>query len=601
MKNTYSNRKFIIIGIFLAVGIIFIAKLFYLQIINKSYLLSAQNNVIRIITQYPARGLVFDRNGKLLVYNEAAYDLMVIPSQVKSPDTLELCNLIGIDRETFRKRLKAIRNYSTRKASVFEKQISKETYGYMQEKLFKFPGFYVQSRILRSYTYPFAAHTFGYIGEVDNATVVRDPYYKPGDYIGISGLEKTYEKELRGVNGVRRIMVDVFNREKGSFQNGRYDTAAVKGKDIRITIDADLQAYGERLMTNKKGSIVAIEPSTGEILCLISTPSYNPNLLVGRVRSKNYEKLENDTLEPLFNRALQATYPPGSTFKLMNALIALQEGTSTPETRFPCNGTASQPIKCSHYHPAPQNMLGAIELSCNPYFWRTFNGIMNKYRDIHESYNVWRNHVLSFGFGNAFDSDLFNEGKGFIPACEYFDKYFGEKGWRAMTIRSLSIGQGEILLTPIQMANYATVIANRGYYYVPHLLKSIEGDNDNSKRIVKKTTTIDPGYFNLIVEGMYNVFEGSMGTARRYKVDSLDVCGKTGTAENPHGKAHSIFIAFAPKDNPRIAIAVVVENAGFGATWAAPITTLMIERYLNGKTKRPEIEDYIINGNLIGR
>ncbi|MCX6235174.1 MAG: penicillin-binding protein 2 [Bacteroidetes bacterium] len=600
MKNIYSERKYVVIGIFLAVGFIFIAKLFYLQIINKSYLLSAQNNVIRIITQYPARGLIFDRNGKLLVYNEAAYDLMVVPDQVKKFDTLELCNLIGIDREIFTHRLKSIREYSTRKASVFEKQISKETYGYMQEKLFKFPGFYVQSRILRSYTYPIAAHTFGYIGEVDNATVSSDPYYKPGDYIGISGIEKTYEKELRGVNGVKRIMVDVFNREKGSFQNGKYDTSAVKGKDLWITIDADLQLYAEQLMAHKKGSIVAIEPSSGEILCLVSCPSYDPNLLVGRVRSKNYEILEKDTLQPLFNRALQATYPPGSSFKLMNALIALQEGTTTPEVRFPCNGTASVPIKCSHYHPAPQNMLGAIELSCNPFFWRTFNTIMNKTRDIHDSYNLWRNHVMSFGFGNSFSSDLFTEVKGFIPATDYYDKYFGEKGWRSMTIRSLSIGQGEILVTPLQLANYVATISNRGYYYVPHLMKSIESEEDYSRTRVKKTTTIDPKYFTIIVEGMYNVFEGSMGTARHYKVDSLDICGKTGTAENPHGKAHSIFIAFAPKDNPRIAMAVIVENAGFGATWAAPITTLLIEKYLTGKTKRKDVEERIINCNLIG-
>jgi penicillin-binding protein 2 len=600
MKNIYSERKYIIIGIFLAVGFIFVAKLFYLQIINKSYLLSAQNNVIRIITQYPARGLIFDRNGKLLVYNEAAYDLMVVPDQVKRFDTLELCNLIGIDRDIFSRRLKSIRIYSTRKTSVFEKQISKETYGYMQEKLFKFPGFYVQSRILRSYTYPIAAHTFGYIGEVDNATVSSDPYYKPGDYIGISGIEKTYEKELRGVNGVKRIMVDVFNREKGSFQNGKYDTIAVKGKDMRITIDADLQLYAEQLMSHKKGSIVAIEPSSGEILCLVSSPSYDPNLLVGRVRSRNYEILEKDTLQPLFDRALQATYPPGSTFKLMNALIALQEGTTTPEVRFPCNGTESVPIKCSHYHPSPQNMLGAIELSCNPFFWRTFNTIMNKTRDIHDSYNMWRNDVMSFGLGNSFSSDLFNEVKGFIPATDYYDKYFGVKGWRAMTIRSLSIGQGEILVTPLQLANYVTTISNRGYYYVPHLMKSIEGEEDYSKTRVKKTTTIDPKYFTLIVEGMYNVFEGSMGTARRYKVDSLDICGKTGTAENPHGKGHSIFIAFSPKDNPRIAIAVIVENAGFGATWAAPITTLLIEKYLTGKTKRKDVEERMINCNLIG-
>jgi penicillin-binding protein 2 len=579
------------------VGVIFIGKLFYLQIIDRSYILSAQNNVIRIITQYPARGLIYDRNGKLMVYNEAAFDLMVIPSQVKAFDTLEFCQLIGLDKSNVKDRLVKARNYSMRKASIFERQISKESFSYFKEMLYKFPGFYVQPRTLRYYPSRIAAHTLGYIGEADRSTIEENPYYNPGDYIGISGLESNYEEVLRGVKGVKRVMVDVFGREKGSFQEGRFDSAAVKGQDIHISLDAELQAYGERLMSNKKGSIVAIEPSTGEILVLVSSPSYDPNLLVGRIRSTNYEILSNDSLQPLFNRALSATYPPGSTFKLLNALIALQTGASVPSTSYSCQGPVTVPIKCSHYHPNPLNMYGAIEQSCNPYFWKTFSSIMQLKKDIHDSYNLWRDHVVSFGFGNRFGTDLFNESKGFIPKPDYFDKYYGNTGWRAMTIRSLSIGQGEILATPLQMANFAATVANRGFFYAPHLIRSIGDTIPDPEFREKHATTISAANMEVVVEGMFRVFES--GTARYYKIPDLELCGKTGTAENPHGKDHSIFLAFGPKNKPEIAIAVVVENSGFGATWAAPIATLIMEKYLTGEIKRPDVEERMISADLI--
>jgi len=599
MKNPYAERKYIIIGIFLFVGILYVGKLFYLQIINKSYTLSAQNNVLRLVTQYPARGLIYDRNGELMVYNEAAYDLMLIPRQMKEFDTLALCALLDIDMETFMEKYQKIVKYSRFKASVFEKQISKETYGYLEEMMFKFPGFFVQTRSLRNYAFPVAAHTLGYVGEVSRRSLEKDPYYRQGDYIGNSGLEYDYEKVLRGEKGVKRVLVDVFNREKGSFQDGLYDTVAVAGKDIQVTLDAKLQAYGELLMTNKKGSIVALEPATGEILALVTSPAYDPNLLVGRVRSENYKALNQDTLEPLFNRALAATYPPGSTFKLLNALIALQEGAAKPSTTYSCEGRETRPIRCSHSHTTPVNMYQAIEISCNPYFWKTFRAIFNQKERVQDNYNMWRNHVLSFGFGNYFDTDLFNEAKGFIPKDSYYSKYYGERGWRALTIRSLSIGQGEILSTPLQMANFAAIVANGGYYYLPHLVKSVDNITLQGEFNIRKNTTIDPGYFDVIIEGMHEVFEGDEGTARWYKVDGIAICGKTGTAENPHGKDHSIFIAFAPKDDPKIAVATVVETSGFGSTWAVPITTLMIERYLTGTIKRPRVEEDMINGNLI--
>jgi len=604
MEKLYARRKIIVIGLFLLFGLIFLIRLFYIQVIADKYILSANNNVLRYITQYPARGLIYDRFGKLLVYNEAAYDLMVTPKQVKAIDTVALCELIGIEKNDFSERLKKARNYSPYRASIFEAQISRENYGYLEEKMFKFPGFFVQPRTLRKYTYPYAAHTFGYIGEVGAETVEKDPYYKSGDYIGVSGVEKSYEKELRGKKGLKIRVVDVFNRDKGSFQNGKYDTNAYAGTDLYSSLDIELQGYGELLMKNKKGSIVAIEPSTGEILCLVSSPSYDPNLLVGRIRKKNYIILSEDSIYvPLFNRALMAMYPPGSTFKLVDALIGQQDGVLNQDTRYGCPGGYSlgngKMVGC-HSHWGPLDLRQSIQYSCNTYYCRVFKSIIDKkpFTTTRDAYEHWRNQVMSFGFGKKLNCDLPGEMNGNIPSSNYYDKYHGKNRWRSLSIISLAIGQGEIGITPLQLANLSALISNRGFYYPPHMVKAIgTKENKNKNFQTKLNCTINPSYFDIVIEAMYDVVEAGTGTGA--KVDSIAICGKTGTAQNPHGKNHSIFIAFAPMNNTEIAISVVVENAGYGSEWAVPIASLMIEKYLKREVKRKELEQRMIDGDLI--
>jgi penicillin-binding protein 2 len=597
-----ARRRYVIITIFIIVAVIFLVKLFLLQVLDHDYKLFAKNNVLRYITRYPARGLIYDRNGELLVYNEAAYDLLVIPRQVKEVDTAEFCRLLNISAEDFRERFDRALKYSAYKPSIFLEQISREEYGYFEEKLFKYPGFYIEARTLRKYPIPIAAHILGYVGEVNQRELDKDHYYTQGDYIGKSGIERSYENLLRGEKGVEVVMVDVFNREKGSYQGGKYDTLAYKGNDLFLTINAGLQQFGEELMQNKKGSIVAIEPSSGEVLAFVSSPAYDPNLLIGRVRTKNFNRLSKDTLEPLFIRPTQAQYPPGSTFKLLNALIALQEGVITPGTEFDCDGPVSKPIVCSHFHINPANLIEAIEESCNPYFWNTYRSLIEQpeFKTIQEGYNNWRNYLLTFNLGQSFDSDLPVQRKGNLPEDSYFNRYYGEKGWRAITIRSLSIGQGEIELTPLQLANVAATIGNRGYFYTPHLVKSVDSLNYPYKKFKKKNvTSIDSAYYEPVIEGMQRVFGGEHGTARWYKIKNIEMCGKTGTAENPHGDDHSIFIAFAPADNPGIAIAVVVETCGFGSTWAAPIASLMMEKYLYGEAEDSWYKAKMLNANLL--
>ncbi len=604
MERLYANRKYIIIGLFLAIGLLFIVRLFYVQILVDKYILSANNNVLRYITQYPARGLVYDRFGKLLVYNEAAYDLMVIPSQVKTFDTAELCRLAGVEIKDFPERMKRARNFSRYLPSIFEAQITRENYGYLQEKLYNFPGFYVQLRTLRKYTYPIAAHTLGYIGEVSPEMISRNTYYRSGDYIGISGIEKSYEEVLRGKKGLKIRVFDVHNRDMGSFQNGKYDTISKAGPDLYSSLDAELQMYGELLMSGKKGSIVAIEPSSGEILCLVSSPSYDPNLLVGQARKKNYKILSEDTvLVPLFNRALMAMYPPGSTFKLVDALVGQQEGVLFPDTRYGCPGGFAigngKMVGC-HSHFSPLDLTQAIQFSCNTYFCRVFRSIIDKktFLSTREGYENWRKQVMSFGFGKKLGIDLTGELNGNIPSPAYYDKYHGKNRWRSMSIISLAIGQGEIGITPVQLANLTALIANEGYFYTPHIIRAIGNeDSINQKFLNKRFCGVDSRYFDVVKQGMENVV--TAGTATNAKIDSITVCGKTGTAQNPHGKNHSIFLAFAPRENPRIAITVVVENAGFGATWAAPIASLMIEKYITRTVKRKELEERMINTNLI--
>lgn len=602
MKRNLGNRKFVVATIFLVLGIIFILRLFYLQVLDDSYLLSAENNVLRKNIIYPNRGLIFDRNNQLLVYDEAAYDLMVIPRQVKEMDTAEFCRLLNITDSVFDVRMNKAKKYSRYKPSIFISQLSKGEFSYLDEKLFRFPGFFVQSRSLRKYPKPIAAHLLGYVGEVNNKDIEADTYYKSGDFIGKSGLERFYEKDLRGKKGVEVVMVDVHNREQGSYRDEKYDTVAVTGTDLYLGLDEDLQAYAEKLMQNKLGSVVAIDPGTGEILAFVSSPGYDPNLLVGRVRSYNYGQLSTDSLMPLLNRAVMGTYPPGSTFKMVNALVGLQEGVLTPNTSNYCSGPSSSPIRCTHNHKTPLQLQEAIEQSCNPYFWNVFSSIINnrRYHSVTEAYQSWRNHLLSMGFSVKFNTDIPFELSGNIPTVEYFNNIYGAGHWNALTIRSLAIGQGEILITPLQLANLAVIIANGGYYFPPHLARA-KGSPDNpiAEFHRKINTTIEGKYFNVVREAMLEVFEGEHGTARWAKLPGVEICGKTGTVQNPHGADHSMFIAFAPKDNPQIAMSVIVENSGYGSTWAAPIASLLVEKYLNDTISRLPMEKRMIEGNLI--
>ena len=602
MIRNYSNRKFIIGGFFCLIGIIFVIRLFSIQVIDDTYKTSSENNIIRKQTEYPGRGLIYDRNGELLVYNEAAYDLMVTPREIKTLDTTLLCEILKIDKSDVAKRLTKCRRYSSYKASIFMKQISTETYATLSEKMFELPGFYVQSRTLRKYPKKIGAHLLGYVGEVNKHIIQKNEYYKEGDYIGITGIEKAYEKQIRGEKGMQLLLKDVHNNIKGSFQNGKFDVPAIKGKNITTTIDLQLQAYGEALMQGKRGSIVAIEPSSGEILCLISAPSYDPNLLVGRKRTSNYILLDEDSInKPLYNRAALAQYPPGSTFKLVNALIGLQEKTIYGGSKYKCHGgfdfgVENRKMGC-HEHRSPLNLKEAIATSCNAYFCYVYKGIIEKHSSVYEGYDTWHKYVSSFGLGNWLNNDLPTGKKGFLPSSNYYDKMYKKGGWKALTNISLAIGQDALLTTPIQMANMTAAIANKGFYFTPHVVKEIEGDTIPSRFLKPNQTMIDSEHFDLVIRGMQEVIDDTeLGTSNAAKMQNISVCGKTGTAENPHGEDHSIFIAFAPKENPQIALAVYVENGGWGSTWAVPIGSLMLEEYLTDNIKRLKLEKSIIEG-----
>ena len=602
MIRNYANRQYIISGFFCLIGIIFIIRLFSIQVLDDTYKTSSENNVIRKQIEYPGRGLIFDRNGTLLVYNEAAYDLMVTPREVKTLDTNLLCTTLNISIDNVVKRLDKCRNYSTYKSSIFMKQISAETYATLSEKMFYLPGFYVQSRTLRKYPKKIGAHLLGYVGEVNANIIRKDNYYDEGDYIGVTGIEKAYEKQIRGTKGMRLLLKDVHNNVKGAFQNGKFDTPSTKGKNITTTIDVQLQAFGEELMRGKRGSIVAIEPSTGEILCLISAPSYDPNKLVGRKRTPNYLLLDSDSLnKPLYNRAALAQYPPGSTFKLVNALIGLQEKTIYAGSKYSCNsgfdfGVENRKMGC-HEHRSPLNLKEAIATSCNAYFCHVYKGILENQKNVYDGFNKWHEYVSSFGLGNWLNNDLPTGRKGFLPTSLYYDKIYRKGGWKALTNISLAIGQDALLTTPIQMANMTAAIANRGFYYTPHIVKSIENDTMPSRFLEPKNTLIDSSHFSLVIKGMQEVVENEeLGTSTAAKINNIVVCGKTGTAENPHGEDHSIFIAFAPKEKPQIAIAVYVENGGWGSTWAVPIGSLLLEEYLTDTIQRSALEESIKNG-----
>jgi len=599
--DVYSKRKYLVISLFSLAALIIVIRLFTIQVLDSSYKISAASNVLRRVVNFPARGLIYDRTGKLLVFNQAAYDVLITPREMKPFDTLAFCRIVGVEKEELAKEIKNARSYSMYKPSPIIKQLSSQTYAVLQEQLFKYPGFFIQARTLRQFPSKMAAHVMGYIGEVDQKGIDNNSYYESGDYIGKSGIEKMYEEDLRGRKGISYMMVDVHNMPKGSFEQGRLDTAASIGKNLTSTLHADLQAYGERLLSGKVGSIIAIEPSTGEILIMASSPTFDPGLFIGRERSKNYAVLLNDPYKPMLNRAISSSYPPGSTFKLANALIGLQEGI-LQTARYSCQGPGSSPIKCTHNHETPLGLVSAIRESCNAFFWQAFRAEINHYPSSDKGLDAFRNHLLDMGIGKKIGGDLYAETSGSVPAVSYYDKYFGSSHWNAMTIRSLSIGQGELLLTPLQLANMVSLIANRGYYIAPHLVRSIQ-DYDGSQKVLQfDKHAVDAGLENyeMIVQGMEQVVEA--GTARQSaKIDSVIICGKTGTIQNPHGEAHSAFVAFGPKINPQIAIAVYIENGVWGARYAAPIASLIIEKYLRGKIakNRQHFEDAMLNSDLI--
>ncbi len=589
------------------VGLLFIARLFYLQVYTSTEHNLFEDNAIRKVYDYPKRGFVYDRNGKLLVANQPSYDVMVIPREVEPLDTLEFCSLLKVDTAYFNKRLKKARVYSPRLPSVFLSHLSKEDYAVLQEKMRKFDGFYIQKRSLRNYETSIGANVLGDIGEVNNRDIKKDPYYRMGDLIGRQGVEASYEDILRGVKGIKFIQKDRFNRNIGPYKDGKFDTIPEQGKDITITIDAKLQEYGELLMQNKRGGVIAIEPSTGEILAMVAAPTYDPNILVGRGRSKNFTKLFNDSIaKPLFNRSLQGVYEPGSPFKLMNALIGLQEGVLTPTETVTCYAGykyGNRFMKCHCYIGKRNNMISGIQESCNAYFATAYRKILDKNGNASEGIDVWSKHAKSFGLGNFLGYDLKVGQKGRIPDRDYYKRIYPKTFYSTYTI-SNAIGQGEVATTPIQLANMIAAIANRGHYYTPHIIKSIEGETLPEKFTTPKYTTIDKANFEPVIEGMHQVYK--KGTAQWVQVKDIDICGKTGTVENfaiidslkTQLTDHSIFVAFAPKENPKIALAVFVENGYWGSRFAGKIASLMIEKHIKGEITRTDLEDWLLKHSL---
>lgn len=601
INDTLQHRQRVIAVIITAVIVIYILRLFSLQIIESRYKEGADSNAFLRKTIYPPRGLIYDRNGVLLVYNKPAYDVTLIMREIQNLDTLALCKSLNISKSFFIERIKEIKDrsknigYSSYTPQIFMSQLEIQDIATFQQSMYKYPGFYIQNRTLREYAYPNAAHVLGNIGEVTQRRIDKDNYYKPGDYAGRDGIEFTYEKSLRGDKGMEILLRDVKGRIKGRFEDGKKDIPAKAGQNLTVTLDIKLQVLAEKLMRGKVGSVVAIEPSTGEILALVSSPAFDPSILVGRKRTKNYRDLLNDPIKPLMNRATQAQYSPGSTFKPLQALVCLEMGGISEQTVFSCSGPASKPIKCTHSHGSPVGLVNAIEQSCNPYFWYAFrnaierDGYGTKNLLFRTNYDVWVNHVKSFGLGEKYtETDIYEQARGYVPTQKFYNRvYRSETGWRAITIRSNSIGQGEILTTPLQLANSMAAIANQGFYITPHLHKS---DTMLKK---KHYVNIDKKYYPIVFEGLAREFD--YGTARFSRLEGLSLCGKTGTVQNPHGKDHSLFVGFAPRENPKIAIAIAVENAGYGSVYAAPIFSLLVEQYLLGKVSRIELEERITN------
>ncbi len=603
-------RKLLLPSLIIIAASLLVIRIFYLQVINDTFKLKSENNAIKIKYDYPERGYIFDRNGKLMVSNQASYDIMVIPREVKNIDTLEFCQLLNINKENFIKTIEKAKVYSPRLPSVFLAQLNKSEFAAFQEKIRKFEGFYVQKRSLRDYEVDFGANIFGFITQVNERIIEKNPYYKSGDLIGRQGVEENYEEILRGIKGVKYIQKDKYNREIGSYKEGKYDTIAVQGEDINLTIDAEIQKYGEELMNNKRGGIVAIEPKTGEILALITAPSYDPAILVGRQRSKNYTLLYRDSIaKPLYDRGLLAEYPPGSPFKILTGLVALQEGVIDENTTVMCHHGFSYArgrfMKCHGF--GPHQLHNGIYNSCNAYFGTVYMRTINKYRSPPYAVDVWSKHVKSFGLGQFMGYDLPTGKRGKVPDSKTYKSMYPDWRWDSKTIVSNAIGQGEVLMTPIQLANMMAAVANEGYYYTPHIIKKIKGASIDKKFTTKHVTTIDKKYFKPVISGLFDVY--NLGTASSLRVEGIDICGKTGTAENfakingvrTKLEDHSIFVAFAPKDNPKIAIAVMVENGGFGATIAGPIASLMIEKYLRHKITRTDLEKRTLERSLQDR
>lgn len=560
------------------------------------YKLSAENNTFRHITQYPARGMIFDRNGEVIVANEPTYDLKVYPDELAPFDTADFLKLIQLTKEELVGILKSGRRFE---AVTVLKQMSKTRFAKLQEFLFRYPDFYVEQRALRTYRRPIAAHLLGYVGETNRAEIEADPYYQMGDYIGKSGVERTYEKYLRGKKGVKIFLADVHNQLKGSYAGGKYDTSAVAGKNITLTIDADLQAYGEQLMQNKIGGIVAIEPASGEILALISSPTYDPSLFVGRKLKENYNKVANSPNKPLYNRALKSRYPPGSTFKAVNALIGFEKGVIGYNTVFNVHGYYAGSHYVRDHIFGAVNFQQSIQHSSNAYYCHVFGRILNnpEFESIDAAYRDWKNMVQSMGLGVKLGTDLAYEDKGLIYPSTYFDKYYGKGRWNHNTLISLAFGQGELGFTPLQLANMGAVIANEGYYYKPHIVKGIENDQIDPQYKIPYYAAIASKHYPPLKDALEKVV--TSGTARSAYVEGLEICGKTGTAQNPHGENHSIFFAFAPKEKPKIVVSVYVENAGYGSTWAAPIASLMIQKHLTDSIANPWTEQRITEADLI--
>ncbi len=603
-------RRFFLPAVTLLTAIIFVGRLISIQLLNTSYKLLSDGNSVIEHSIYPERGYIYDRNQKLLVSNQPVYDFMAIPENIESFDTLELSKILDVSKAELNEKIKIARTFSVKLPSIIVGKISREHNAVIQEKIWKYPGFFLQKNSVRNYPISIASNLLGYVSEVNKNDMKKDNYYRLGELIGRHGIEEYYEHFLRGKKGKKFYQKDRFNRIIGSYEGGKYDVPKEGAQNLYLTIDRELQQYGEELFKNKKGGIVAIEPKTGEVLSLVSAPSYDPNILVGRKRSKNYRKLALDTLaKPLFDRCLQAQYAPGSPFKSLNALIALQEGVIDKETSYLCQKGHFYArgifMEC-HCSPGTKNNLrSGIFRSCNTYFANIYRRIIDHAgENVEDGINIWNKHLNSFGLGNYLGYDLLVGKKGFVPDADYYNYWYKKGGWKSATVVSNAIGQGELLTTPIQMANFTAAIANRGYFIQPHFLKTVS-NNSLNKVYEKKETSIDSIHFETVIDGMHQVVE--RGTARIAKIKGIEVCGKTGTVENfmkikgvkTQLTDHSIFIAFAPKDDPKIAIAVYVENGYWGARWAAPIASLMIEKYLNGNVKRKWLEDRMLNGSLI--